>query len=356
MMLLALSLALLAPLAQAGSDGQIPPFDPGQATYDPALGAWCDPNWCVYDPNGVMGWIYATPACPVGSLCGWGRWDAADPDVVAWMIASMSNFFCEYLACVVPIELRATACQSGHPLCSIPTAGDGGSNGGGGGGGRGGGGGSADSCPAPEVVRAPPQIEPLIASPPYPVVAGQDPERKGVIYELTVRVPPVVYRRWEREPDRCEPVPDADGDGKPDRGGNCRTTIGDPPAAWPGDLKPGGCRLIEETYPDPIAGDGLLTMVLSPSSRAWIQGELAAKYPGARVRMPEIRMPIHGQGQVMGDKTFLFTAKVNPKPVDPGVYEVEFFFRTAGTPVSDPIVVRRRIEQKVWLMESAITR
>jgi hypothetical protein len=192
--------------------------------------------------------------------------------------------------------------------------------------------------------------------PPYPVVVGQDPDRKGVIYRLVVRIPPVIFRRYEKEPDVCVPVPDANGDGKPDRSGSCWTQIGDPPVRWPGDLKAGGCRLVEERYPDPVAGDGRLEMILSPSSRAWIEGELAARYPGARVRMPEIRMPIRGQGEILADKTFLLKAEVNPKPVDPGIYRVEFLFRTSGTPVSQPIEIRKRIEQKVWLMESAIVR
>ncbi len=38
-----------------------------------------------------------------------------------------------------------------------------------------------------------------------------------------------------RDEKKCHPVPDADGDGRPDRGGSCWTTIGDPPVLWPGD-------------------------------------------------------------------------------------------------------------------------
>ena len=38
-----------------------------------------------------------------------------------------------------------------------------------------------------------------------------------------------------RDEEKCNPVPDEDGDGQPDRGGDCWTTIGDPPVTWPGD-------------------------------------------------------------------------------------------------------------------------
>ena len=350
--------------SQFGEDAEafmreIPRFDLSRAWYDPLGGYWCDGNYCVYPNQGGFGfWGIGTfyrEACGDADFCGIVSGDT----ISIWAkYQGLADLYCANGTCIVRFKVGRDQCPPDHPLCQTPVTGGGGASGqpGGGGGGDRTPPGSADSCPAPEVVRDPPRIEPLIARPPYPVVVGQDPERKGVIYELTVRVPPVVYRRWEREPDRCEPVPDANGDGRPDRSGSCWTQIGDPPVRWPGDLKPGECRLVEEIYPDPIAGDGLLMMILSPSSRAWIEGELAARYPGARVRMPEIRMTVRGQGEILADKTFILKAQVNPKPVDPGIYRVEFLFQTSGTPVSQPVEVRRRIEQKVWLMESAIVR
>lgn len=358
MLFLAL-LLFLFPVAQAGSDGQIPPFDPSQATYDPSTGSWCDRNYCVYDPGGPMGWLYRTPACVSGYLCGWGKWEAEDPDVIQWMIDSIvRDPFCQTLACPVPIPLNASSCSPGHPLCSR-VVGDGG-GGGGDGGRRDQPPGSADACPAPEVIRFDPVFR-IASWPPHPIVVGQDPRREGIRYEIEVRIPPVLYRRWEREPDRCVPVPDADGNGKPDREqGTCSVTIGDPPVPWPGDLVPGECRLVEERYPEPVSGQGLLSMVLRPSSRAWIQGELAARYPGARVRQPVIQLPVAGAGQVLGDKTFLLTAVVNPKPVDPGYYDVSLAFTTAGTPVSPPRTVVWRTPddrpQPVYLLEVTLVR
>lgn len=191
-------------------------------------------------------------------------------------------------------------------------------------------------------------------------MVGQDPRKEGIRYEIEVRIPPVLYRRYEKEPDRCVPVPDADQDGKPDRDGSCRTTIGDPPVSWPGDLQPGSCRLVEERYPEPISGQGLLAMILRDSSRAWIQGELAARYPGARVRQPEIRLPVSGQGRILGDGTFVLAAVVNPRPVDPGYYDVSIVFNTDGTPVSSPrpIVWRTPADrpQPVYLLETTLVR
>jgi hypothetical protein len=273
---------------------------------------------------------------------------------------------CKHLsicADAAPLLVRADRCPPDHPLCKdiTPRVVDGGHGGGGGGGG----GGdrnppaSADACPAPEAIRFDPAWR-IRSWPPNPVVAGQDPKREGIVYEIELRIPPVIFRRYEKEPDRCEPVPDANGDGKPDRSGSCWTQIGDPPVRWPGDLKPGECRLVEERYPEPVEGQGALAMVLRKSSIEWIQNELAARYPGARVRMPRILLPVQGQGTVLADKTFVLTARVNPKPVDPGFYDVEIAFNTAGTPVTAPRRILWRTPpdrpQPVYLIETTLVR
>ena len=361
MALLILLLALLpGPVAQVPD---APPFDPSRATYDPALGMWCDPNWCVYDPNGPWGWAYDTPGCntlEAGMACGWARLDAEDPTVRQIAVDQLANFDCAYMGtCVVPVTVHVDRCPPDHPLCRsiIPPVAQPGS--GGGGGGDRTPPGSADSCPVPEVIRFDP-VWRIRSRPAHPIVVGQDPQREGIVYEIEVRVPPVIYRRYEKEPDQCVPVPDADQDGKPDRQGNCWTQIGDPPVRWPGDLQPGPCRLVEERYPEPVQGSGALAMILRKSSIDWIQGELAARYPGARVRMPRILLPVAGQGAVLGDKTFVLTAVVNPKPEDPGYYDVEIAFHTAGTPVTAPRQIRWRTPpdrpQPVYLLETTLVR
>ena len=342
-----------------------PPFDPSRAHYDPGPGMWCDSNWCVYDPNGPTGWMYGIPGCPTGQglMCGWARLDAEDPAVRAAAVNQLANFWCEYLgACAVPITVRADRCPPDHPLCkdiTPPAVDRGPGSGGGGGGGDRNPPASADACPAPQIIRFDPAWR-IRSWPPNPVVAGQDPKREGIVYEIEVRIPPVIFRRYEKEPDRCEPVPDADGDGKPDRSGSCWTQVGDPPVRWPGDLKPGECRLVEERYPEPVEGQGALAMTLRRSSIEWIQNELAARYPGARVRMPRIRLPVQGQGTVLADRTFVLTARVNPKPVDPGLYDVEIAFNTAGTPVTAPRRILWRTPpdrpQPVYLLETTLVR
>ncbi len=210
-------------------------------------------------------------------------------------------------------------------------------------------------CPPARYRRAQTTVR-VDAAPNFPVVIGQDPREMGVVYTVTVTVPPVVYERWWKEPDRCEPVPDADGDGAPDREGNCTTWIGDPPVEWPGDLVPGQCRLQQFILPDPVQGSGRMEMVLRPASRRWIETELAAKYPGARVRRPEMRMVTRGRGYLRPDRTYVYRAVVNPKPVDPGIYDVTFLFRTRGTGVTRPLLLRKEIAQKVYLIETGLVK
>jgi hypothetical protein len=340
---------------------EIPKFDPSRAWYDPFSGCWNDGNYCVYPNEGGFGlWGIGTfyrEACGDADFCG-----IVSGDVISiWAkYKGIADLYCANNTCIVRFKVGRDQCPPDHPLCkTLPVVDRGPGGGGGGGGGDRNPPGGADACPAPEAIRFDP-VWRIRSRPPNPVVVGQDPRREGIVYEIEVRIPPVIFRRYEKEPDRCEPVPDADGDGKPDRSGSCWTQIGDPPVRWPGDLKPGECRLVEERYPEPVEGQGALAMILRKSSIEWIQGELAARYPGARVRMPRILLPVQGQGTVLADKTFVLAARVNPKPVDPGLYDVEIAFNTAGTPVTAP----RRIEwrtppdrpQPVYLLETTLVR
>ncbi len=347
--------------SQFGEDAEafmreIPRFDLSRAWYDPLGGYWCDGNYCVYPNQGGFGfWGIGTfyrEACGDADFCG----IVSGETISIWAkYQGIADLYCANGTCIVRFKVGRDQCPPDHPLCQTLLTGGGGASGqpGGGGGGDRTPPGSADSCPAPEVIRFDPVWQ-VRSRPAYPIVVGQDPRREGIVYEIEVRVLPVIYRRYEKEPDQCVPVPDADQDGKPDRSGSC--SIG----GWPGDLQPGACRLVEERYPEPVQGSGALAMILRKSSIDWIQNELAARYPGARVRMPRILLPVAGQGAVLGDKTFVLTAVVNPKPEDPGYYDVEIAFNTAGTPVTAPRQIRWRTPpdrpQPVYLLETTLVR
>lgn len=67
-------------------------------------------------------------------------------------------------------------------------------------------------------------------------------------------------------------------------------------------------------------------------------------------------MTVRGTGGLRADQTFVYRAVVNPKPVDPGIYDVTVLFRTAGTGVTWPLTLREELEQKVYLLETTIVK
>ena len=214
---------------------------------------------------------------------------------------------------------------------------------------------STGGCPAATVARAWPQVH-VATAPLYPLVAEQDQLHVGVIFTTTITVPPVIYRYWHRGADYCKPVPDANQNGLPDRLGDCWTQIGDPPVKWPGDITHDSCHQRAIVYSDPVAGSGLLQMVLAQSSRDWIENDLANLYPGMSVRMPEIRLPAQGRGWCRSDKVCFFRSVVNARPVDPGYYASTITFYTRGTPVTRPLQLRKEKRQPVYLLETRLVK
>jgi len=120
------------------------------------------------------------------------------------------------------------------------------------------------------------------------------------------------HYRHER---RCHPVPDANRDGKPDRGGNCWTIIGDPPVAWPGDEET--VQVIDRKEWETEVRDGLLNLkdkefrkpyealhpdrlrIIGPD-RVWRSGYVI------RNGLPYLWIPLavrEGQGAVCADPT-----------------------------------------------------
>ena len=215
--------------------------------------------------------------------------------------------------------------------------------------------GSSAGCPNATVSRAWPQVR-MVTGPMYPLVAGQDQLHVGVVFTTTITVPPVIYRYWWKGADYCKPVPDANQNGLPDRFGDCWTQIGNPPVKWPGDITHDSCHGKTITYKDPVASTGQLQMILADSSRSWIENDLAQRYPGVTVRMPEIRIPAHGRGWCRSDNACFFQSVVSAKPIDPGYYASTVTFYTQGTPVTRPLQLRKEKRQPVYLLETRIVK
>ena len=201
-------------------------------------------------------------------------------------------------------------------------------------------------CAAPTIRRSGPAtilFEKL--EPPNPVVVGQDESRRGVDLHLRIVSPAVVYA-YERyqvvsSETRCCHVEgtceDEDYEGcQYDWEGWATRTV----YQW-------GCVPYRETYADPVdLGTLRVRAILTAASRAWISGELALKYPGARVRHGDWEiLPQDGWAEhdvIGGDQVYTLDATVAHIPFeDPGVYEMLVSGRTTGTPYTPAVYFGR---------------
>jgi len=158
--------------------------------------------------------------------------------------------------------------------------------------------------PPPPVQRctptyAPPTITMASQDPPYPVVIGQDPEDVGVDVVIAVV----------------------------------------------GGVKTNGCN--EGPPRDTIAAIDLIDVNLSTESRNWITGELAQKYPGARVLD---NYPLHPAATRNGLGSTNASLRFHLAPRDPGTYLAQV--RAVGTYGETNVQV---FSIPVYLLDATIT-
>lgn len=142
--------------------------------------------------------------------------------------------------------------------------------------------------------------------PPFPIVVGQDPDRRGVDVPIRVWGGKVEYH-WQVLRKVCD---------------NSECTEWH----WV-------CEEHQNTYPDPVKKVDV-TIWLSDASRRWIEKDLAQRYPGAKVKGAyPITLEVYRGGTMYFDG--------GPRKLqlqDPGAYEFTVRVETMGTPRSDPQV------------------
>jgi hypothetical protein len=175
-------------------------------------------------------------------------------------------------------------------------------------------------------------------APGYPLVVGQDPDKRGVDVTFSASVAPTIYTYWT-------PVPKWTCEAGPTPGGvyNCTANNGSQ-----GHEEQDGWQCVQqtETYNECI-DFAAASITLSQSSRDWILNELSIRYPGAYVHHPSFS--ISGSGCSWSGSS----AKLQVE--DPGYWNMILRGRTSGTPVSAP----RNFSEVVgtfgaWLKETAI--
>ena len=194
-------------------------------------------------------------------------------------------------------------------------------------------------CPAPVVTPGRITRSGQLIAPNYPLVVGQDPEKRGVDIAISVSVAPTVRTYWTPEPIvECEPGPTGNGatNCTTDNGGSGHNKIVD----WT-------CQEHRETYPECISFASS-TLRLTSSSKDWILNELSIRYPSAYVHKPNISLGTQNACQIHETYEHIQTA-------DPGYWDITISGQTSGTPVSAPRPFGGVVGQfGVWLKEIAI--
>lgn len=191
-------------------------------------------------------------------------------------------------------------------------------------------------CPASQVTTQSIQATIELVAPEYPLVVGQDPERRGADIMVDVMIPPTTYTYYVRVPifeEQC--VLDESTNMY-----SCEDVIID----WK-------CEKQVKVYSDPIA-DVIATANLTQDSREWIENGLSESWYEANVQQPNHSL-------IPGLQTFSSSCNqlsqcgmsqfiANIPFVDPGYYNLGLSIWTMGTPVSSPRHVVVEDTAQIW--------
>lgn len=304
---LLIALALLAILLQAGSSQQACAAGNCQAWYcDQVIGGQC------YQRNGDGSYSPTNPVGCVGNCAG-------------------GTGKCSSGACPDGKSYKCCA-QSGQGGCGPILMGVRGSDCCGG---------NEEATPTPAPTPTPPACDGLRTDvskpygsydqePKHVIVVGQDPSVRG--FDLKLDLHGGRAEQWQM---RSKQV--------------CTTVRGDYPADCPAGPWQWTCVwTLLHRYNDPIV-KVVVAMRLHESTIAWIDNELAPRYPGLQRSEPLPKVFAVWQGRTMRvrkDWHYL--------PSDPGVHGGRIILTTAGTPISDPQQVSIPFEVKVYLKDTTL--
>jgi len=197
----------------------------------------------------------------------------------------------------------------------------------------------AGSCPAASTVQGRIVRTASLKDPNYPLVVGQDPDKRGVDIVASAHVEPTLHTYYTQEPVReCLAGPNANG------ATNCTTVAGQP---GHGRITGWDCIPHTEAYPECISF-AATALRLTPDSQNWIVNELSIRYPNAYVHKAHFAF-----GSVSGCTWNDQHEQV--QIADPGYWEILIAGQTSGTPVSAPRTFGGAVGQfGVWLKEIAI--
>lgn len=184
-------------------------------------------------------------------------------------------------------------------------------------------------CDADYITLLPPSAG-MVTEPDRPVVVGQDKEKRGVDMHVTAHA-----GKAEHHEEWWEKVCDEPG-----------CIIPEEPWHW-------ACvDHTTESYVDHVCYVGV-NLRLGDDSVAWIKGELAGRYPGAKVlgEYPETFILYdEDEGCIPAFHDSIFGYQTQ----DPGEYGGRIVVQTEGTPLSVPQRIDPEFDFRVWMREATI--
>ena len=181
------------------------------------------------------------------------------------------------------------------------------------------------TCPAGSAALGAITTSGMLVAPNFPLVVGQDPDKRGVDLSFSVNVAPTIWTYYEQVPvygNGCGQL-----DGRPAGDSDCTR-----PNGLPGikreEIIDWICEQRTTVYPEtlPVA---YASATLSNDSKDWILNTLSIRYPGAFIHNGSFRYPSSS-----GGSTWNFERQ-GVQIQDPGTWILNVSGRTSGTPVSD---------------------
>jgi hypothetical protein len=192
------------------------------------------------------------------------------------------------------------------------------------------------TCPGPSVSQGSPSLSISPAAPPYPVVVGQDPDKRGADINANVSIPPVIFTWYEpiyEEVNHCNAL-------------GCKTRL---------EFKE--CRVHRENLPERINTVNARAE-LSGESRNWIVNDLGSKWYGAYVHRGSFNLVQFGSlsNGCGGGGTCSASLEAMKVPfADPGLFNLSLVVGTNGTywngqQITPPRMLSNRGELKVYVI------
>ncbi len=195
------------------------------------------------------------------------------------------------------------------------------------------------TCPGPSVTPGRIVKSARLVAPDYPLVVGQDPDKRGADIMASAHVEPTIYTYYT-----SEPVTECSEGASKNGTTNCTTDSGKPGHEKVVDWE---CVQHQKIYPECISFASA-TLKLTAESQGWILNELSIRYPGAYLHNP--RIAFGSSNGCQWNETY-----PSVQIEDPGTWDIFINGQTSGTPVSAPRPFGGKSgEVGAWLRETAI--